>query len=240
MYRTRNILIIMLAAACVISGALLPLGSSVLQDHQLRQRDETRTIDTVQLLLRQKLTPAQTLTLLSEPYAKISWDSSTRLTPQEAEALISGVLWDMMQIGLIPEQEAFQEDSKDWDIETQPALIISEQDSRMSVLLWECVWKNAGGAVYTVWIDDTTGLVCGVRGLQQASIDSASAALKENLVRWSEFLMKCCGMYAMSEEIIASDNGQITVKLTLSSMDDSKDTCTAILTINDTDFSFVI
>ena len=153
---------------------------------------------------------------------------------------MSGEREEQFRMDYIPEQEAFQDGSKDWGIEAKPALVISQQDSRMSVLIWECVWENSGDAVYTVWIDDATGLACGVRGLRQASIDSASAALKENLVRWSEFLIKCCGMYSMSEEIIGSDNGQITVKLTLSSMDDSKDTCTAILTINDTDFSFVI
>lgn len=169
MRRTRDILMILLAAVCVVSGALLPQVAAGLQDHQLRQSGEIRTLDTVQLLLRQELSPVQTLALLSGTYTKISWDSGTRLTRQEAESYMSGALWDLIQIGL-----------------------------------------------------------------------TSDIALEEKLVLWSEFLLNCCGIYSSGEKIIGSVEGQSTVKLTLSSIDDTQDACTASLTINGADFSFVI
>lgn len=154
---------------------------------------------------------------------------------------MSGALWDLMQAGLIPEHEALRKSPDEWGIETDPFLIISQQDSQMSVLLLECIWENPGDAVYTVWIDDATGCVCGVRRESQTGGESASTiTLEEKLVLWADFLHNHCGVYAAGQEIVDSDKGQSTVQLTLWSLDDFQDTCTAILTINGMDFSFVI
>ena len=67
MPRARDILLIGLTAACVAVGALLPGGTAALQDRGLEQRVETRTLDSVQLLIRQDLSPTQLLSQVTVP-----------------------------------------------------------------------------------------------------------------------------------------------------------------------------
>lgn len=242
MRRARDILLILLTFACVASGAFLPQGAAILQDQWLEQGSETRELDTVQLLIRQELSTAQMLTLLSGPYTRVAWDSGTSLTEQDAKTITFGLLVDMVLNGLLPESAdpAFGTDY--WEeVDTNAFLMISQEDSQAVLLLWECVWENPGDAVYNVWIDDATGILCGISRVTQNGSDSApTAEWRDTLALWTEFLFNACGLWTLDEEVSDSDQDRGTVTLTLSSADNTQDICTVTLTIKGADFSFVL
>ncbi len=242
----RDILLILLTAACVASGAFLPQGAAVLQDQRLERGSETRQLDAVQLLIRQELSTTQMLTLLSGPYTRVAWDSGTSLTEQEAKALMFGLLEDMVLNGLLPESAdpSFGADNWDpaqWEVDTDTFLMISQGDSQMALLLWECVWEAPGDAVYDVWIDDATGMLCGIsRVTRNDSAPVPAAEPRDTLALWTEFLFNACGLRTLEAEVSDWDQGRSTVALTLSSANNTRDICTVTLTIEGADFSFVL
>ena len=242
MPRAREILLILLTAACVGAGALLPQGAALLQDRQLDQGGETRELDTVELLIQQELSPSQTLALLSGPYTRVPWETDTSLTRQAAVEYLSQILWDMAQIGLIPNSGALYSSPDTWDLEVNTCLMISQRDIRGSVLLWEYVWDNPGDAVYTVWIDDATGLLCGIRRAAREEDTAAPLSVppEEFLLLWNSFMEIHCGAYWQDAALSGWDGTRGSIALTLSFFDAPQDTCTVTLDLDGADFSFVI
>ena len=242
MPRARDILLIALTAACVGAGALLPQGAALLQDRQIGRSTQTQTLDTVQLLLRQELSPARTLALLSGPCTRVPWDAATSLDRQEAADCLSGILWDMAQLGLIPASEALYGDPAGWDLEGSVCLMISQQESGGSVLLWEWVWDNPGDAVYTVWIDDATGLLCGIRRAAGpgGAAEGPSIPPEEALLLWGQLLEAHCGAYWQDADLSDWDGARGTVVLTLAFADAPRDSCAVTLDLEGTNFSFVM
>lgn len=238
MPRVRDILLLGLTAACVAAGALLPGGTAALQDRGLDQRVETRALDPVQLLIRQDLSPTQLLGLASGPHTQVAWEGDTDMTLEDVTTSMAFLLWEMAQAGLIPDTgDLWTPDL--WEVETGPFLAVAE-DGSQAALLWVCVWDNPGDGVYTLWIDDTTRLLCGIRRKGRVSQSAPFSDPKEALVSWSEFLFNHYSMYPQLDPVEDWSRSQVTVPLTFTNGDGPQDTCTVALTLEGADFSFVI
>lgn len=239
MGRRKNILLIVLTAACVAIGALLPQGTASFQNQRLAQSSETQELDSVHLLIRQELSPAQMLALASGPYTRVAWDSGTNLTEEDVKDLLSWFLLDLVNAGLTPDNEAFWGDNRDWDVDAHTFLLISQQDNGASLLVWECIWENPGDAVYTVWFDDTTGLPCGVRRVaRKSSRSNPTVQPEDGLVLWLEFLYNYYGLSELEHTVNDWEQGRNSVTLTLSPHGDLQDTCTITLTMGGKRFLF--
>lgn len=249
MHRTKTVLLILLAIVFVAAGALLPYGTATIQNRLMERGGETRELDTVQLLIQRELSPVQILNLLKGEYTSIKWDSSTSLTEEQAMDAAFVIATLMIADGPLPSTAVNVSFSSgfwlmyEWNATAEPFLMISNSENQASLLLWQCTWESPGDAVYTLWIDDTTGMMCGMtRTESSGSTSNAAADPEEQLVLWTEFLFNNYGLWTLDIEESYHDKSRNTITLTLSSTNtgNNQDTCTVRLTYEGTNFSFVI
>lgn len=253
MHRVKNGLLVLLTLALVAAGALLPWAVARVQDRRLENTLEARRLSDVQLLIRQELSAAQALNLLGGEYTRMEWDSDTSLT--EREAMEYAVQWAelMADENLIPGIAIVYsvDGTTDWMLEfghatAEPFLVISSEENREVLLLWECSWKRPGDAVYTMWIDDATGTMYGVSRTAEATADYVEVFdinyLSRYMDMWASFLRDYYGfriVNQISSKIVESRDGGLDVLSLTLEFEDGESACAAQLTLRGWSFSFL-
>lgn len=251
MRAVKNLLLILLTLALVAVGALAPYGTAIVQDRRLDSSSDTRELSDVQLIIQQELSAAQVLNLLGGSYTRMEWDSDTNLT--EPEAMEYAFQWAELMAGenLIPRITIVYswDRTADWMLELEyatakPFLVISSEENREILLLWECTWERPGDAVYTMWIDDATGTMYGIsRTVAATDVNVADIKyLSQYMDMWASFLCDYYGFQIMNEiaakAVESKDGGLDMLSLTLE-FEDAESTCNVQLTLRGWNVSFL-
>lgn len=272
MRRARNVLLIILTITLVVVGAVLPYGTATMQDRQLASSRDTRELHDIQLLIQQEMNATQVLNFLGGEHTKVAWDFGTNLTAADVKACVFSSLKSMACEDLLPLSGVVAIDALSQghlEMDVTAFLMISNDESRAALLLWECIWESPDGSTYTVWIDDATEIMCGVSWVEadSAAMDgeantnaetSAAAwigpiaimeehaedvqvALFEYLAAWSDFLLEQYGLWTVDYSEIHLDGDPYVITLILSpdGTENRENLCTVQLTVEGANVSFV-
>ena len=249
MRAVKNLLLILLTLTFVAAGALAPFGTAIIQNRRLESSSDRRELSDVQLLIRQELSAAQVLNLLGGEYTRVEWNSDTNLT--EPEAIEYAFQWAELMIAenLIPVSAiGYSVDgTTDWMLEVgyataNPFLVISSEENREVLLLWECTWERPGDAVYTMWIDDATGTMYGISRTAKYVEVVDIKYLNQYMDMWASFLCSYYGFQIVNEissEVVESKDGSRDIlRLTLE-CEEAESICTVQLTLRGWSISFL-
>lgn len=249
MHTVKNLLLILLTLTLVAVGALAPYGTAIVQDRRLESSSDMRELSGVQLIIQKELSAAQVLSLLGGSYTRMEWDSDTNLT--ESEAIKYAFQWAELMIAenLIPRSAiGYSVDgTTDWMLELEyatakPFLVISSEENREILLLWECTWERPGDAVYTMWIDDATGVMYGINRAAKYTEVVDINYLNQYMDMWVSFLCDYYGFQIInkisSEAVKSKDGGLDMLSLTLE-CEDAESTCNVQLTLRGWSISFL-
>lgn len=256
MRAVKNGLLVLLTLTLVAAGALLPYGTAVMQDRRLESAGDTRELSQVQLLIQQDLSAAQVLNILGGEYTRMAWESETNLSAAQALTYACDAVELMVLENLLPQSAYpwYESDGSwsypDWDGDISVFLVISNGENREALLLWECTWESsADDAVYTIWIDDTTGMMYGINRTwnnDYVNVVGDVKYLDQYLDQWVFFLH-----YYYDFEIVdevraqeASDDGireweAFILTLTVQDAEETVSTCTVRLTLRGWNLSFI-
>lgn len=255
MRAVKNLLLVLLTLVLVAVSALLPYGTGVMQDRRLESAGDTRELSQVRLLIQQDMSAAQVLTLLGGGYTKMEWDSETNLSASQALADACETVDIMVREGLLPESAYPWYDSDvwsypDWNGDINALLVISNGENREALLLWEFIWESPDeDAVYTVWIDDATGMLCGFNRTENGVYAPAVVEYADKLVecadQWMAFLGGYYGFVEIDQEIKVTEMvpgeflDTFVLTLTYGYMEDTQSTCTLEMTFQGGNLSFI-
>lgn len=255
MRAVKNLLLILVTLTLVAVGALAPCGTAMIQDRRLESSSDRRELSDVQLLIQQELSAAQALNLLGGDYTRVEWNSDTNLT--EPEAFEYAIQWAelMADENLIPGIAiGYSVDgTPNWMLEVgyataNPFLVISSEENREVLLLWECTWERPGDAVYTMWIDDATGTMYGINRTVAVSANYVEAIdikyLNQYMDMWSSFLCRYYGFEIVNEvatKEVSGEGMRDTFSLTLKfkNTEDAGSVCTVQLALQGWNISFL-
>lgn len=258
----KSLLLVVLTLALMAVGALLPYGAAMAQDRQLESGADTRELNDVQILIQQDMSTAQVLSLLAGEYTRVEWDSETNLT--EKEVLSYTYNWTELMVleELLPESAVHFADVDDsytflWtgNAEANPFLAISSEN-REALLLWECTWESLeDGSVYTMWIDDTTGMMYGINRTSNADyvnvvisekyLNQYMEQLDQYVDRWVFFLCSYYDCEVVSGEFQTQENSGSEINdtyiltLELEGVEENRNTCTVQLKFQGGGVSFL-
>lgn len=245
----KNGLLVLLTLALVAFGTLLPYGTAKIQDRRLESANDTRELSQIQLLIQQDMNAAQMLSILGGDYTKMTWDSETNLSAEGALTEAWNVVEIMAAEGLLP-KNAYLHDLRVWDGSINAFLVISNGENREALILWELSWESiVEDAVYTIWIDDATGMLCGINrtenGVYAPAVVEYMDILVEYADQWINFLCDYYGFTELDEEIKTKEvvDGEFldtfTLTLTFESIEDAQSMCTVKLTFQGANISFI-
>lgn len=132
-------------------GAAMPWLASRVQDARISKLQEKLALNAVNLTLQTDAGVEPALKVVTGDYTAIPWEDETRMTEQEAFDAAVGVLDQLNQYELLPDEEVYFLMLEDggW---AEPFLMIAEDGS--TALVWNCYWK---AAPCVVAVDDASG-----------------------------------------------------------------------------------
>lgn len=259
MRRIKNLLLIILTLTLVSTGALLPHATAMVQDQQLEKIDDSRELEQVQLLIQKEMSTVQIFNLLGNEHTGIAWNSTTNLTEEEAMDYVFNTTKSMIRAGLLPLTAVNESyNSKEWLLyeqngRTEPYLIISDNENQAAIL-WKCTWESPADAVYTMWIDDRTGMMCGMSRTAETNSESNTSLYTDTntystatditqlIMNWITFLNNDYGLQTWNINDFQHDNQQneSTLSLLLDVGEDEQNICSVRLKCEGKNIFFVI
>lgn len=261
MHRIKNVLLVILTLTLITAGALLPHCTAIIQDQQLVKINDSRELEQVQLLIQKEMSTVQIFNLLGNEHTSIPWNSNTNLTGEEAMNYVCNTARSMIRAGLLPLTTISESySSGEWLLSEQngraePYLVISDNENQAAIL-WKCTWESPADAVYTMWIDDCTGMMCGMSRMEENNSGSKTALYTETetntyaiatdvtrlLTDWITFLNNDYGLKTWNINDFRHDNQQneFTLTLLLDVGEDDQNTCSIRLKYEKNNIFFVI
>lgn len=148
---------VLIAAALVVSGALLPGVTSALQDQWLAAQTDTREI--VQPKTNEQPSSIlTTLAILSDGNDGVLLRQGKDRTQEQALAAAKDALQTLTEWDLLPPV-----DGPDEKADARPVLVVSELGGFASAVVWQISWITKEDWSCAMQIDDTTGMLVGVQ-----------------------------------------------------------------------------
>lgn len=178
----------------VLAGALMPRAVAALQDRQLASQTEARTLDDIQLTLRQGAGVAQTLSILSSGYTQIQLQEGSALTQAVAETAAKEALDLLVREGLLPDLS--------WQHTAAPTVFaaISQRDAADSAVIWSYTFVDQSQTRCTVWLDEASRKMVSISlvadGLTSTYYTESTVATVSDgqPTRWAAFLQTYYGL----------------------------------------------
>ena len=148
---------LVIAAAVVAGGALLPSAASALQDRWLAAQTDTREIAQPQAT-EQPSSILTTLAILSDGNEGVLLRQGKERTWEQALAAANDALQALTAHDLLPPV-----DGPDEKADARPVLIVSELGGFASAVVWQISWITKEDWNCTMQIDDATGMLVGVQ-----------------------------------------------------------------------------
>lgn len=178
---------LVVAAALVAGGALLPGAASALQDRWLAAQTDTREIAQPQADA-QPSSILTTLAILSDGNEGVLLRQGKELTSEQALAAANDALQALTAHDLLPPL-----DGPDEKADVRPVLAVSETGGVSSAIVWQISWYTENEQSCMMQIDDATGKLAGVqiynlpKGSTMPAPDPADQALSTEKC-WVNFM----------------------------------------------------
>lgn len=139
---------------CVLSGAAMPYLASQVQDARIGKLQQTMTLATVDLTLRQESDIGRALRLLSQEYKEIIlWGDETSMVAGDAYWAAVDAVMELDRYELLLQEIA--EYLPNTEVQAEAHMLVAEDGG--SILVWDCAWGVDKRWYCSATVDDATG-----------------------------------------------------------------------------------